>query len=168
MPLAVYFVIRLVWPTNSKPTGLEPITFRLLAGVLPLSAKKEKHPLFSECLERITGLEPATSTLARWRSTKWAKSASIKFAAIRAEYGLPEWRLGWGSNPRPLAWQASALTNWATKPNRYMTRYCKSGGKYMGSADASICAGFADAKSAVRLTPKGSSRHNRYWTLSHI
>ena len=27
-----------------------------------------------------------------------------------------EWRLGWGSNPRPLAWQASALTNWATKP----------------------------------------------------
>ena len=26
------------------------------------------------------------------------------------------WRPGWGSNPRPLAWQASALTNWATKP----------------------------------------------------
>ena len=27
------------------------------------------------------------------------------------------WRLGWGSNPRPPAWQAGALTNWATEPN---------------------------------------------------
>ena len=27
------------------------------------------------------------------------------------------WRSGWGSNPRPLAWQASALTSWATGPN---------------------------------------------------
>ena len=27
------------------------------------------------------------------------------------------WRLGWGSNPRPLAWQASVLTNWTTGPN---------------------------------------------------
>ena len=38
-------------------TGLEPITFRLLAGVRPYPQKKEKHPLFSECLERITGDE---------------------------------------------------------------------------------------------------------------
>ena len=29
-------------------------------------------------MERITGLEPATSTLARWRSTKWAKSANYE------------------------------------------------------------------------------------------
>ena len=26
------------------------------------------------------------------------------------------WRPGRGSNPRPLAWQASALTSWATRP----------------------------------------------------
>ena len=26
------------------------------------------------------------------------------------------WRPGWGSNPRPLAWQASVLTNWTTRP----------------------------------------------------
>ena len=26
------------------------------------------------------------------------------------------WRPGWGSNPRPLAWQASVLTNWTTGP----------------------------------------------------
>ena len=28
-----------------------------------------------------------------------------------------EWRPGWGSNPRPLAWQASVLTNWTTRPH---------------------------------------------------
>ena len=26
------------------------------------------------------------------------------------------WRFGWGSNPRPLAWQASVLTSWTTEP----------------------------------------------------
>ena len=26
------------------------------------------------------------------------------------------WRSGWGSNSRPLAWQASVLTNWTTGP----------------------------------------------------
>ena len=87
-------------------------------------------------MERITGLEPATSTLARWRSTKWAKSAEwclrsesnqrhgdfqspalpteLQRHTARAVY--KRWRSGWGSNPRPLAWQASALTNWATGP----------------------------------------------------
>ena len=40
-------------------------------------AMNKKRPSLSawSFLERITGLEPATSTLARWRSTKWAKSA---------------------------------------------------------------------------------------------
>ena len=28
-----------------------------------------------------------------------------------------KWRLRRGSNPRPLAWQASTLTNWATEPH---------------------------------------------------
>ena len=89
-------------------------------------------------LERITGLEPATSTLARWRSTKWAKSAygasgrnrtndtgifspllyQLSYRGENRQFFVPrKWRLGWGSNPRPLAWQASALTNWATGPN---------------------------------------------------
>ena len=27
------------------------------------------------------------------------------------------WRPGWDSNPRPLAWQASVLTNWTTEPH---------------------------------------------------
>ena len=37
--------------------------------------KCRMYPILHLFLERITGLEPATSTLARWRSTKWAKSA---------------------------------------------------------------------------------------------
>ena len=94
--------------------------------------KKEPQGLFF-VLERITGLEPATSTLARWRSTKWAKSAKmvppVGIEPTTQGFSVPcstnwateailfeRWRLGWGSNPRPLAWQASALTNWATKP----------------------------------------------------
>ena len=84
-------------------------------------------------LERITGFEPATSTLARWRSTKWAKSAfrclhgasgrnrtndTRIFSPLlyRLSYRSINWRPAWGSNPRPLAWQASALTNWASRP----------------------------------------------------
>ena len=37
--------------------------------------KKFREPSSRNFLERITGIEPATSTLARLRSTKWAKSA---------------------------------------------------------------------------------------------
>ena len=51
-------------------------------GISPVTARNgynwkdsELNPILSLFLERITGLEPATSTLARWRSTKWAKSA---------------------------------------------------------------------------------------------
>ena len=46
---------------------------RTLAGKMPLirNLKKKNAPFFNDALlERITGLEPATSTLARWRSTK--------------------------------------------------------------------------------------------------
>ena len=31
-------------------------------------------------------------------------------------YRGDNWRPEWGSNPRPLAWQASVLTNWTTRP----------------------------------------------------
>ena len=89
-------------------------------------------------MERVTRLELATSTLARWRSTRWAKPAL--FWCLRTESNHrhgdfqspalptelqrhfeqetcdPKWRPGWGSNPRPLAWQASVLTNWTTGP----------------------------------------------------
>ena len=36
--------------------------------------------------------------------------------ALPTELPRQNWRFGWGSNPRPLAWQASVLTNWTTEP----------------------------------------------------
>ena len=45
--------------------------------------QKKRMEFYTAILKRITGLGPATSTLARLRSTKWAKSAYIKsFAEI--------------------------------------------------------------------------------------
>ena len=83
-------------------------------------------------MERMTGLEPATSTLARWRSTRWATSAyswclrpesnqrhvDFQSTALPTELQRQKekWRPGTGSNRRPLAWQASVLTNWTTGP----------------------------------------------------
>ena len=93
------------------------------------------HLAIAPKLERITRLELATSTLARWRSTRWAKSAfcvpqehfcsacqsvHTKSNAL-SHFGnnaSPEaWRSGWDSNPRPLPWQGSVLTNWTTRPH---------------------------------------------------
>ena len=93
-------------------------------------------------LERNTRLELATSTLARLRSTRWAKSAYVW--CLRSESNqrhedfqssaLPtelqrhfrftrsvkpisfRWRLRWDSNPRPPPWQGGVLTSWTTKP----------------------------------------------------
>ena len=81
-------------------------------------------------MERMTRLELATSTLARWRSTRWATSAyngasdrnrtndTRIFSPLlyQLSYRGKKWRPGTGSNRRPLAWQASVLTNWTTGP----------------------------------------------------
>ena len=48
------------------------------------------------------GIEPPTQGFSVLCSTDWATEAN--------------WRFGWGSNPRPLAWQASVLTSWTTEP----------------------------------------------------
>ena len=51
------------------------------------------------------GIEPTTRGFSVLCSTNWATEAKkIK------------WRPGTGSNRRPLAWQASVLTNWTTGP----------------------------------------------------
>ena len=41
---------------------------------------------------------------------------SEPFNLIAKSYDRHVWRGWWGSNPRPSAWQADALTNWATAP----------------------------------------------------
>ena len=53
-------------------------------------------------MELLTRFELVTSSLPRMCSTDWAIAA--------------KWRLGTGSNRRPLACQASVLTSWTTEP----------------------------------------------------
>ena len=59
--------------STQKWTGENLQSFcEALGGWTPPPPKEiKKHPILGAIsLERITGLEPATSTLARWRSTK--------------------------------------------------------------------------------------------------
>ena len=49
------------------------------------------------------GIEPSTRGFSVLCSTDWATEAK-------------QWRPEWGSNPRPLAWQASVLTSWTIRP----------------------------------------------------
>ena len=60
------------------------------------------HWVKPACLVPRAGIEPATRGFSVLCSTDWAIWAN--------------WRPGRGSNPRPLAWQASILTNWTTGP----------------------------------------------------
>ena len=53
------------------------------------------------------GIEPTTRRFSVSCSTNWATEANFL---------KKKWRPEGGSNPWPLAWQASALTNWATGP----------------------------------------------------
>ena len=63
-----------------------------------------------------TGLD-SRANCALSHSRLWQLLTVIHFRSYFSPfYSHEKWRLGWGSNPRPLAWQASALTNWATKP----------------------------------------------------
>ena len=54
------------------------------------------------------GIEPSTRGFSVLCSTDWATEAK-------------QWRPEWGSNPRPLAWQASVLTSWTTRPLKKIT-----------------------------------------------
>ena len=92
-------------------------------------------------MERVTRLELATSTLARCRSTRWAKPAyfivvpPVGIEPTTRGFSVPcstdwateahIWRPEWGSNTRPLAWQASVLTNWTTGPYLFAVNHSK-------------------------------------------
>ena len=61
------------------------------------------------------GIEPPTRGFSVPCSTDWATEANFSLMlCIRLK-----WRPGRGSNPRPLAWQASVLTSWTTRPLYY-------------------------------------------------
>ena len=75
-------------PTRPRPfkqfTGLFEFAYGEPAFSSPPHCKTKRTP--KRCpfiLERMTGLEPATSTLARWRSTRCATSANGAFGRNR-------------------------------------------------------------------------------------
>ena len=78
-------------------------------------------------MELIAGLEPATSSLPRKCSTSEpyerqtlckAQSKQCEFKKLLYKKTYSSQRIQWsgkrGSNPRPSAWKADALANWAT------------------------------------------------------
>ena len=85
-------------------------------------------------VEPVIGLEPTTCWLQISCSANWATPASaspfwwclgaesnhrqadFQSAALPTELPRQVWRPRTGSNRRPPAWQAGALTNWATGP----------------------------------------------------
>ena len=56
----------------------------------------------------------------RWRETekrfKYISNRKRLLRAFESCLWITVWRNRWDSNPRPLAWQASVLTNWTTAP----------------------------------------------------
>ena len=113
-------------------------------------AKKDLNQMIEVfSLERPTRLELATSTLARWRSTRWATPANMvpragiepatRGFSVLCSTNWAIWASGWsvlhpkkwrprtGSNRRPPAWQAGVLTNWTTGPwaqRKSLYNYC--------------------------------------------
>ena len=113
--------------------------WRQIYSLFPLAAREPVR-----ILELAIGIEPTTCWLQVSCSANWATPAILlKKWCLRAESNhrqrdfqslalpteLPRhiflplnffkgkiWRPGWGSNPRPLAWQASVLTSWTTRP----------------------------------------------------
>ena len=85
-------------------------------------------------MELVNGIEPSTYWLQISCSADWATPASFwcpgaesnhrhrDFQSLALPTELPgqNWRSGRDSNPRPLAWQASVLTNWTTGPKNIM------------------------------------------------
>ena len=99
-------------------TGLEPITFRLLVGLCPLSAEKKKNTHF--LVSVWSGLRGSNPPPPPWQGGALPNELNPRKWCLRSESNqrhedfqssaLPTelqrhigWRLGWGSNPRPLA-----------------------------------------------------------------
>ena len=75
-------------------------------GALPDELHPQSWCLRSESNQRHADFQSAALPTELQRHTE----NSIEFSKFK-------WRPGTGSNRRPLAWQASVLTNWTTRPN---------------------------------------------------
>ena len=91
------------------PRGIEPLLPPWKGGVL--TAWPRGHNM-----ELAIGIEPTTCWLQVSCSTVEPCQHIITKKLLYFHFKF-KWRLRRGSNPRPLAWQASTLTNWATEPH---------------------------------------------------
>ena len=109
-------------PPKSKTSDLQSDPFGR-SGICP-------YYEFVFVVEPVIGLEPTTCWLQISCSANWAtpacvwclgaelnhRQADFQSAALPTELPRHQWRPKTGSNRRPPAWQAGALTNWATGP----------------------------------------------------
>ena len=113
-------------PPKSKTSDLQSDPFGH-SGICP-------YLINARCVvEPVIGLEPTTCWLQISCSANWAtpacvwclgaelnhRQADFQSAALPTELPRHKWRPRTGSNRRPPAWQAGALTNWATGPLPY-------------------------------------------------
>ena len=84
-------------------------TFALPLGYVTIWIKGAQSSFYH--LERATGLEPATSTLARWRSTRWATPAECAVCWPRMVPPV-------GIEPTTRGFSIRCSTNWATEAYR--------------------------------------------------
>ncbi len=97
------FHITLKWISVVPRTGIEPLTYKRFDCVMILS---------NSC-------HSGASNRNRTSDTR-----IFSPLLYRLSYRGIIWRPGRGSNPRPPAWQAGALTNWATGPNCWCFILC--------------------------------------------
>ncbi len=100
--------------TQVEPVvGIEPTTVWLQVRCSTIEPHRQVCPDKCRSLVPRGGIEPPTLRFSVSCSTDWATEASVIFCK---KNNKKYWRPRTGSNRRPPAWQAGALTNWATGP----------------------------------------------------
>gem|GEM_PF-5331525 len=146
--------------TLKAVTGFEPVIEVLQTSALPLG-----YTAILKKMERKTGFEPATPTLARWCSTTELLPQSGWATRIRTwgmtgpkpvalplgysptnNYFIKKWGDRWGSNPRMPEPQSGALTTSPRPPS-----FNNINGR--GSRNRTHIKGFGDLRFTIKLYP---------------
>ena len=98
------FTVRCIWPLCNLPNGASE--GNRTPNLLITSQLLYRWATLADDTHNVWCLEP--------ESNQWHKD--FQSFALPTELSRHYWRPEWGSNPRPPAWQAGALTNWATGP----------------------------------------------------
>ena len=116
-------MVRLYAPNNKKKS---PLGLFFMAGTTRLSWLVRVERVYSFCFKEFHSFRKSTSHSAR-SSLELNNSFSLLpfpwHKKRRCKHLLFKWRERRGSNSRPHAWQACALTNWATLPFDWLLFY---------------------------------------------